>query len=342
MTLLWPLGLLTVLIVPLGILAVRSIDARRRQRLAGLGGLGRNGTVGGPASPAGGGPARTALDRLGGVLVVAAFIVLALAVARPQASLALPRIEGTVVLTFDVSASMAADDVAPNRMEVAKTTARRIVDAQPPGVVVGVVAFSDSGLAVQPPTSDRTAIVSAIERLVPSRGTSVGQGILASLAAVEQAERNTPAGYYSNRSVAPSAPPRVAPGSHAAAAIVLLSDGENLERPDPIGAARTAADRGIRIVTVGVGTATGATLDLDGFRIQTRLDEATLQTVSDLTAGEYATADTVEPGLVYDGLARNLVARDEAVELTAAVAGLGLLLLLAGASVSVLRTGRLP
>src|SRR6185295_15882709 len=200
----------------------------------------------------------------------------------------------------DVSGSMAADDVQPTRMESAKAAAKAIVERQPQGVVIGVVAFSDAGLSVLAPTSEQATVLQAIERLGPSRGTSLGQGILASLGAIEQAESDTPPGYYSNRSAEPTATPApVAPGSHADAAIVLFSDGENNERPDPLAAAQVAADLGIRILTIGVGTAAGATLDLDGFRVQTRLDEALLQQISEITAGAYQPAASLDPGAVY-------------------------------------------
>ena len=335
MTFQWPILLVAVALVPLGLLATRRIDDRRRRRLAGLGGLGR--TTGGPARDRG----RT--SRVASLLVAFAFVLLAVALARPQASVSLPRIEGTLMLTFDVSASMAADDVAPTRMEVAKAAATKIVEGQPAGVVVGVVAFSDAGLAVQTPTSDQATVLAAIRRLAPSRGTSLGQGILAALGAIAQAESDTPASYYSNRSAEPTATPApVAPGSHDAAAIVLFSDGENNQRPDPMSAAQTAADLGIRIVTVGVGTAAGTTLDLDGFRVQSALDEAGLRQVSDLTAGTYQAADAVNPAAVYDQLARHLVVRDEALELTALVAAAGLAILLGATVLSLARTGRLP
>jgi Ca-activated chloride channel family protein len=333
MTFLWPPALLAIALVPLGILVARRIDRRRRQRLAGLAGLGR--------SVSGSGGRRT--DRLAAACIVAAFVVFTVALARPQATISVPRIEGTVILTFDVSGSMAADDVAPTRMESAKAAARALVEKRPAGVVVGVVAFSDGGLAVQTPTNESVRILQAIERLAPSRGTSVGQGILATIGAIERAEADTPSSYYSNRSAEPSdVPAPVAPGSHAAAAIVLFSDGENNERPDPLTAAQAAADRGIRIVTVGVGTAAGSTLDLDGFRVQTRLDEEALRQVADLTAGTYQAAAEFDAATVFDGLARNLVARDEGLELTALVAALGLILLILGAIASLARSGRLP
>ena len=335
MTFLWAPLLVVVLLVPLGLFVASRIDDRRRKRLAGLGALGRVGT---PRGRTGG-----LRNRVPAALVVAGFAALAVALARPQATISLPRVEGTLVLTFDVSGSMAADDVTPSRMEQAKTAAKAIVDHEPPGVVVGVVAFSDSGLSIQTPTADQRTVLESINRLAPARGTSLGQGILASLGAIEQAESDTPSSYYSNRSAAPTATPApVAPGSHAAAAIVVFSDGENNERPDPLAAAQVAADRGIRILTVGVGTTAGAILDLDGFRVQTRLDEALLQQVSEITAGTYQPAASVNADAVYHDLAEHLVARDESLEVTAIVGGLGLVLLLAGVGTSLVRSGRLP
>ena len=333
----WPQLLLAILLVPLGVVAARRIDERRRRRLATLTGA----TGLGVARP--GGRRAAIAARVASGLVVTAFVLFAVALARPGATLSLPRVEGTLVLTFDVSGSMAATDVAPSRMDAAKAAARAIVEQQPPGVVIGVVAFSDGGLSIQPPTNQQATVLEAIDRLAPTRGTSLGQGILAALTAIDQAESDTPAGYYSNRSPAPSASPApVAPGSHSAAAVVLFTDGENNERPDPVTAAHVAADRGIRIVTIGVGTTTGTTLDLDGFRVQTSLDEATLRAIADLTAGTYEPAASADPGLVYHDLAEHLVTRDESVELTALVAGAGLVLLLAGVGLSLARSGRLP
>jgi Ca-activated chloride channel family protein len=137
-------------------------------------------------------------------------------------------------------------------------------------------------------------------------------------------------------------PDPVAPGSHSDAEIILFSDGENNERPEPIEAAKAAADRGIRILTVGVGTAAGTTLDLDGFRVQTSLDEAALRAIADTTTGTYQPAASADPGVAYRDLAEHLVTRNEDVELTAVVAGLGIALLLAGVGLSFVRAGRLP
>jgi Ca-activated chloride channel family protein len=350
MTFLWPFMLLTIGLVPLFVLAARRIEAGRHRKLAALGGVGRLGVApGGGAGHAGASSARTgfvggtAADRVAAVLIIAALVLFAIAMARPQATVALPRIEGTIMLTFDVSGSMAADDVQPTRLDVAKAAAKAIVDRQPPGVVIGVAAFSDGGLSVLAPTSEQASVIQAIDRLGPSRGTSVGQGILAALGAIKQAESDTPANYYSNRSPEPTVTPApVAPGSHSDAAIVLFSDGENNERPDPVDAAQVAANEGVRILTVGVGTTAGTTLDLDGFKVQTALDESLLQQVSDLTKGTYAPAASADPGTVYSGLAERLVSRDEAIEITALVAGAGLILLVAGVAISLARAGRMP
>ncbi len=345
MTFQWPFMLLTLLLVPVGLLASRRISERRRARvsdLTGLAGPGRAAATGASEATGAAGAARRAAGALPAVLVTCAVVVLCVALARPQATVALPRLEGTVMLLFDVSGSMAADDVSPTRMEAAKAAAKAIVDARPEGVVIGVVAFSDAGLAVQEPTSDQAAVEAAIARMAPARGTSLGAGILATLQAIDKARAGTPRNYYSNQTPAPTATPApVAPGSDASTMIVILSDGENNERPDPLTAAQAAADRGIRVLTLGVGTAQGTTLDLDGFKVQTKLDASTLQAVADRTDGTYLPVDQATSG-VYDELARALVVRDENVELTGLVAALGLALLVAGAAISLARGGRLP
>jgi Ca-activated chloride channel family protein len=262
-----------------------------------------------------------------------------------------PRAEGTLILTFDVSGSMAAtdvepfaEDVEPTRMEVAKAVARTFVEERPPGVVIGLVAFSDAGLAVQVPTDDTAAVTRAIERLEPQLGTSLGQGILAALDTIIKAESDTPPEYYSDRAAAPTtAPAPVEPGSHSSAAMLVLSDGENNESPDPIEAAQAAAERGIRIHTVGVGSTAGTTLDLDGFTVHSQLQEDTLRAIAEVTDGTYRHAhDATGLTAVYGALARPVVAREEHIEVTALLAGAGVLLLVAGGVASLLVSGRLP
>jgi Ca-activated chloride channel family protein len=241
---------------------------------------------------------------------------------------------------------MGADDLEPTRMEAAKAAARAFVERQPSSVAIGVVAFSDAGLTVQAPTSEQATVLASIDRLAPTRGTSLANGITASLAAIRQAEDPPPTNYYSNRSPSPDptpAPSPVAAGSHRSAAIVLLSDGENTVDPDPAEAARAAADQGVRIYTVGIGSPTGVTLEVNGFRVHTQLDEPTLQQIADLTGGTYYHAiDAQDLHAIYDGLDPRLTIAPESIELTAVFAGASALLLVIGGLGSLLWLGRLP
>src|SRR5262249_13454955 len=151
--------------------------------------------------------------------------------------------------------------------------------------------FSDSGFAIQPPTNDQNALAQAIGRLTPQRGTSLGQGIVAALQSIDQAEHPAQTNFYSNTTPEPSPTPApVAPGTKGSTVVVLLTDGENNERPDPLAAAQLAADRGIRIYAVGLGSPQGATLKVNGFTVHTQLDEQLLQQIAQVTAGSYFNA----------------------------------------------------
>jgi Ca-activated chloride channel family protein len=266
------------------------------------------------------------------------------ALARPQAVANVPRNEGIVVLAFDVSGSMAATDVEPTRMAAAREAATAFVERQPPGVIVGVVAFSDGGIAVQSPTRDRAAILSSIERLSPQKGTSLGQGILVALHAVDIALNPPPTDYYSQRSPVPTPEPTPVPADAATSAvIVLLTDGENNERPDPLDAAQQAADRGVRIDTVSIGSAEGVDLDLDGFVVHTQLDQDLLDRIAATSGGTaYAAPDTEALMNVYETLDPRLVVEAEEIELTGLLAAISVVLLLGGALLSLRWLGRLP
>ena len=338
MSFVWPAMLLLLAVIPLGVLAYSIGDRRRRSRFAALGHL----RVGTPSD--GPGHRTVVRRRVPAALVLAGLTVLVLALARPQSVISTPRFEGTVILSFDVSGSMAADDVEPTRMEAAKTAARAFVARQPPSILTGVVAFSDSGFAVLVPTADQTEVLAAIDRLDPERGTSIARGIISSLTAIAAAERDPAEGYYTNRSPDPvQLPGLVPPGTNVPAAIVLLSDGENNQRPDPLEAAQAAAERGIRIFTVGIGTAEGSTLEIEGFRVHSRLDEPSLRRIAEVTGGTYYPA--TEPDEL-EGISRNietrLVLRPEATEVTSLFAGAAVLLLTMGALAGLRWLGRLP
>jgi Ca-activated chloride channel family protein len=338
MSFIWPPVLLTLLLVPAGVGLYLFLDTRRRHRLARYGGAGTVTSTSGRAR---------IRSRIAPVLMLCGLVLLPVAMARPQAVVSLPQEEGTVVLAFDVSASMAATDLAPTRMAAAKAAAKDFVMKQPSGVTIGVVAFSDSGISVQQPSKDQAEVLAAIDRLAPERGTSVAEGILASLKVIAVAEAGPYANnYYSNASPAPSpsaTPTPVPAGTHASAAIVLLSDGENNENPDPATAAKAAADQGVRIYTIGIGTPSGTTVTLDGFQIHTQLDAATLQSIAQTTDGKYyAATDAAQLLSIYDNLDTQLILQPQMVEITGLLAGVSLLLLLAGAAASMMWLGRLP
>jgi Ca-activated chloride channel family protein len=333
MSFIWPAMLWSLLLIPPGVGLYVGLQRRRRRFLANYGGLGL-------AQEAAG-------RRLGWrrhappALFLSGLAILLVALARPQASVNLPRQRGTVILAFDVSGSMAADDMPPTRMEAAKAAARAFVERQPPSVQIGVVAFSDGGIAVQAPTSDQEAILAAINRLGPERGTSLANGILASLNLLDAASAST--SLLSDNPTPAATPNPVPPGVYTPAVIVLLTDGENNEAPDPLAAAQTAADRGVRVYTVGLGSAAGALLHIEGFTVLSRLDEGLLQQISRLTGGDYYNAESAE-GLraVYEDLNPRLVIEPEWMEVTSILAGAGTLLLLIGGAVSLVWFGRLP
>lgn len=339
MSFIWPQLLVGLILLPLGILAYQAVAIRRRRTMTSVGF--------GPGPATSGVPVRRRVrlrTSLPGALFVAGLAVLLVALARPQATIELPRAEGTVILAFDVSESMAADDLKPTRMAAAKAATTTFVQAQPAGVAIGVVAFSDAGLSVQAPTDDQGAVLAAINRLQPERGTSLGQGIAASLSAIAAAENPPPIDYYSSRTPAPTASPTpVPPGSDSSALIILLTDGENTQPPNPATAAQVAANRGVRIDTVGIGSAAGATLTVGGFKVHTQLDEAALQQVSQVTGGTYfSAANAQDLTKVYADLASRLVVKPQLIELTALFAAGATLLLVLGAVASLAWLGRLP
>jgi Ca-activated chloride channel family protein len=276
-------------------------------------------------------------------LFLAGVAVLLVSLARPQMVVSLPRQVGTVILAFDVSGSMAADDLKPTRMEAAKAAARDFVARQPLTVQIGVVAFSDAGYSVQTPTNDRDTVLAAVNRLTPERGTSLASGIQASLNLLATGAGQGPK-LYSNLTPTPApSPTPVSKGTYTPAVMILLSDGENNMRPDPLAAAQAAADRGVRIYTVGLGSAAGTTLHVNGVTVHTQLDEATLQQISQITGGMYYNADNEKDLLaIYDHLDPQLTVKPEQTELTAIFAGAGIVAFLIGGLLGLWWLGRMP
>ena len=273
-----------------------------------------------------------------------AVAILIVSVARPQATVSLPKLEGTVILTFDVSGSMAADDLKPTRMEAAKAAASEFVQKQPSNVLIGVVAFSDGGISIQAPTNDKGKTLETIYRLVPRRGTSLGNGILVSLNTIVVSAGDPAFLNTSNLSAPASSTPASAPqGWYPASVIVLLSDGENNQSPDPVVAADVAADLGVRIYTIGIGSTAGATLEVEGFTVFSQLDEVLLQNISNTTGGVYYNAANEEDLLrIYRDLKPKLSIKSEEIEVTSLFAGAGILLFLVAGALSLLWFGRVP
>jgi Ca-activated chloride channel family protein len=337
MTFMWPILFVLLAILPVAVIAYVRIQRRRRQAAKALGGLLAQ-------RPAAEKKAPGVLRSLPALLFLVGLALLLFALARPQAMISLPRVEGTIILAFDVSGSMAADDMQPTRMEAAKAAATAFVERQPASVLLGVVAFSDNGLAVQVPTYDHDAVLAAIARLTPQRGTSLAQGIQASLGAISAGTRQQGPLEYSLRTPQPTATPTPVPeGTFSPAAIILLTDGENNMNPDPLTLAKMALERGVRIYTVGIGSAEGTVVHVNGISARTQLNEDMLQQISALTKAEYYNAQTQEDlQAVYQNLNPQLVVRPERTELTAVFAGASIIIMLAGGLLSLGWFGRVP
>jgi len=280
--------------------------------------------------------------RLGGVwFTIAGVAVLAIAVAGPAASVPVSRAAGTVILAMDVSGSMAATDVAPSRLAAAKKAALSFIDAQPDSVDIGVVAFQQGGLEAALPTADHATASAAVRRLTAGGGTSLGDAILASLSAITR--RTITIGRDGSAADI---------GFWPSATIVLFSDGQDEAGAtaggtgsggdaSPGAAASVAEKAGVHIDTVGVGTAAGTTVDVDGYHLFTALDEATLTSISRATGGRYHPAsDASELDGIASSINLRLTVTNQPLPLAGAFIALALVLLAAGAVLTVTRSGR--
>ncbi len=282
-------------------------------------------------------------------LLLLAVGVLLLAVARPMAKIKLPSQQETIILAMDVSGSMRATDVLPNRLVAAQEAAKSFVAALPRSVRIGVVSFAGTAAVVQAPTFSRDDVVAAIDRFQLQRGTAIGSGLILSLATIFPDEgidlsqitgaRNMPAAPGEKKERKPFTP--VEPGSYSSAAVILLTDGQRTTGPDPMEAAKMAAERGIKVFTVGVGTKAGETIGFEGWSMRVRLDEETLKAISNATRANYFYAGTAEDlKQVYQGLSSRLVVETKETEISALFAALGALLALAAGAMSVWWFGR--
>jgi Ca-activated chloride channel homolog len=288
------------------------------------------------------------------VLLLLALTTTILALARPAAVITLPSQRDTVILAMDVSGSMRAADVDPDRITASQQAARAFVAQQPRTTRLGVVAFAGTAMVVQAPTLNRDEVLAAIDRFQLQRGTNIGGAILVALQTIfPDAEIYTePREFFRQpRRGIPLGEPRpteettftpVEPGSYTNAVVVLLTDGQATTGPDPIEAARIAADRGVRVFTVGFGSRAGETLAFEGWSMRVQLDEETLRQVAEITRGRYFHAGSASDlNDVYRALTSQFILETELTEITAFFAGAAGLLMLASGVLSLLWFGRI-
>lgn len=280
------------------------------------------------------------------LLFLLAMAAMLLASARPVAVISLPSAQQTIILAMDVSGSMRAADVEPNRLVAAQNAAKSFIADLPRHVKVGIVAFAGSAQVAQLPTTNRDDLVTAIDRFQLQRATATGNAIVISLATLFpdqgidlqslQPGRERQRGFAidGERKEKKEFTP-VAPGSYTSAAIIMLTDGQRTTGVDPIEAAKMASERGVRVYTVGVGTVDGETIGFEGWSMRVRLDEETLKAIASKTDAEYYYAGTAQDlKKVYQALSSRLTVEKKETEISSlfALAAAALALLAGGLS----------
>jgi Ca-activated chloride channel family protein len=285
------------------------------------------------------------------LLLVACSLML-FAAARPLATVTLPWSRSSIMLAMDVSLSMRVNDVKPTRLAAAQEAAKLFLRDLPRDIEVGLVTFAGSAQVVQAATMDRASLVGAIDAFQMQYGTAIGSAIVVCLAELfpehgirlgdmtfgpgQKARGRDDKGAGPAKAISP-----VAPGSYTSGAILLLSDGRRTMGVDTLEAAKMAADRGVRIHVVGLGTVDGVAGGPEGLAIYMQLDEPTLREVARMTGGEYHHAGTAEElRSVYQDLGTRLQAQTRETEVTALPAGLAAALVVAAMSMSLLWFGR--
>lgn len=345
MSFLWPNLLWSLLLLPLLVALYILILKRKRKQALKYGSLSTVKAAAGKVSPV--------RRHLPAALLLLSIASLLVALARPQTYLTLPIQRGTVILAMDISGSMRATDVMPNRLEASQVAAQAFVEAQPRDIRIGVVAFAGTSSVVQAPTFDRDEIFNSIDRFQFQQGTAVGSGLITSLMTVyEDSElqieilppdtrgsRDNPFGMI--RDIESSGFEPVDPGSYKSAVIILLTDGQTTTGPDPLQAADLAANLGVRVYTVGLGTEEGSIITFFGRRMRVQLDEETLEEIAERTQGTYFRADS-ESGLtdIYRSIGTQLTEEREETEVTFVLAALGAALAVVAAFLSLLWFGK--
>lgn len=287
-------------------------------------------------------------------LFLLAMVAMLIAAARPMAVVMLPSNQQTIILAMDVSGSMRAADVLPNRLVAAQEAAKSFLKELPRHVKVGIVAFAGSANVAQLPTTNREDLVTAIDSFQLQRATATGNAIVVSLATLfpdagidvsnfgpqSSRQRGVPleqAGKGPQKEFTP-----VAPGSYTSAAIIMLTDGQRTTGVDPLDAAKVAAERGVRVYTVGIGTVDGETIGFEGWSMRVRLDEETLKAIANKTQAEYYYAGTAaDLTKVYNTLSSRLTVEKKETEISALFALGAAVLALLSAGLSLLWFNRI-
>ncbi|MDQ4143511.1 MAG: VWA domain-containing protein [Actinomycetota bacterium] len=255
-------------------------------------------------------------------LFLITLILLVGAAARPVATVRIPREQASIMLVVDVSGSMGAGDLRPNRISAAKDAAKEFLDSLPGGMRVGLVSFSDYARLVAPLTSNKEVVEEAVDRLRIRGGTAMGDGLAVALDQI-MVEREG--------------------GRRVPASILVLTDGATNRGVPPQQVAETARAAGVPVYAVGIGTERGALQRAGSQFVRTTLNRAELESVAVTTGGRYfesTTADSLEE--IYRSVGSQLGFREERRELTPQVAGLAAFFLLATAALSLLWFQRLP
>jgi Ca-activated chloride channel family protein len=340
LTFIWPANLWALLLLPLLVTAYVWLLWRRKKNAVVWSSLGLVKTAMGPQ--------QRWRKHVPPLVLLLALVVLVLAAARPAALISLPSQQETVVLAMDVSGSMRATDVQPNRLKAAQDAAKAFIGGLPRHVRISVVSFAGSAAVVQAPTVSRDDVNAAIDRFQLQRGTAIGSGIVLSLATLFPEAGIDLSQITGQRAMPPSPDDKpqpefqpVKPGSYSSAAIILLTDGQRTTGPDPLEAAKMAADRGVRVYTVGIGTKDGETIGFEGWTMRVRLDEDTLKNIAHITQADYYYAGTAEDlKKVYQGLSSRLVVETRETEISSLFAAAAALLVLLSAGLSLWWFGR--
>lgn len=322
----WPIFLWLLILIPMGMVAYRLMRKRRAVEFWGFS---------------------------SGILVIVGLVLLISAIARPQMQISTPSRADRLMIVLDISGSMRADDVAPNRFDAAKITINELLDQQPQNLRVGLVTTAATATLVQTPTTDREALKAAIDGISLQTGSALGSGLLIGLSEllpsvgidVQQIlnasiNRNDTSGISEWQ---PDPEKSVRPGSNRSVAMILISDGESNVGPKATAMAELAAQFGVRIHTVGIGTNQGAVVKAEGISQRVRLDESLLTEIAQTTIGQShlgATADDWRA--IYEAIDASIQFDNrQPVEVSAPLTGLGLLLVLIGMVIRLFVQGRI-